>query len=95
MHGIDAYYEKNPLIKGREKFNVSGKPVTCRPSGNSVWDSITLSQRVILFLLLLLLFVVLRFELRAYTLSHSTSPIFVKGFFERGSYKLFALLASN
>jgi hypothetical protein len=30
-------------------------------------------------------FVVLVFELRAYTLSHSTSPFFVKGFFEIGS----------
>jgi hypothetical protein len=31
-------------------------------------------------LLLLLFFVVLGFELRAFTLSHSTSPIFVMGF---------------
>jgi hypothetical protein len=30
--------------------------------------------------LLLFFFVVLGLELRAYTLSHSTSPIFVKGF---------------
>jgi hypothetical protein len=35
-------------------------------------------------------FVVLGFELRAYTLSHSTSPFFVMGFFEIGSCKLFA-----
>jgi hypothetical protein len=34
-------------------------------------------------------FAVLRLELRAYTLSHSTSPIFVKGFFEIGSHELF------
>jgi hypothetical protein len=33
--------------------------------------------------------VVLGFELRAYTLSHSTSPFFVKGFFEIGSPELF------
>jgi hypothetical protein len=32
------------------------------------------------FLLLLLLFAVLGLELGAFTLSHSTSPIFVKGF---------------
>jgi hypothetical protein len=38
----------------------------------------------------LLFFKVLGFELRAFTLSHSTSPIFVKGFFEIGSLKLFA-----
>jgi hypothetical protein len=31
-----------------------------------------------------------RFEVRAYTLSHSTSPFFVMGFFKIGSHKLFA-----
>jgi hypothetical protein len=31
------------------------------------------------------------FELRAYTLSHSTSPIFVKGFFKIKFHKLFYL----
>jgi hypothetical protein len=35
--------------------------------------------------------VLLGFELRAFTLSHSTSPIFVMGFFEIGSCELFAL----
>jgi hypothetical protein len=35
--------------------------------------------------------VVLGFELKAFTLSHSTSPIFVKGFFKIGSHKVFAL----
>jgi hypothetical protein len=35
-------------------------------------------------------FVVLGFELRAYTLSHSTSPFFVTGFFEIRFYELFA-----
>jgi hypothetical protein len=34
---------------------------------------------------------VLGLELRAYTLSHSTSPFFVMVFFEIGSGKLFAL----
>jgi hypothetical protein len=34
--------------------------------------------------------VVLGLELRAYTLSHSTQPIFVMEFFELGSHKLFA-----
>jgi hypothetical protein len=33
---------------------------------------------------------VLGFELRAYTLSHSTKPIFAKGFFMIGSLELFA-----
>jgi hypothetical protein len=33
---------------------------------------------------------VLCFELRAYTLSHSTGPFFVMGFFEIGSRVLFA-----
>jgi hypothetical protein len=32
-------------------------------------------------------FVALRFELRTYTLNHSTSPIFVMGFFEIGSHE--------
>jgi hypothetical protein len=35
--------------------------------------------------------VVLGLELRAFTLSHSTSPIFVKGFFEIESRKNFFL----
>jgi hypothetical protein len=34
--------------------------------------------------------VVLGFELRAYTLSHSTSPLVVMSFFEIGSCELFA-----
>jgi hypothetical protein len=34
--------------------------------------------------------VVLGFELRAYTLSHSTSPFFIMGFFKIGSRELFA-----
>jgi hypothetical protein len=34
---------------------------------------------------LFLFFVVLEFELRACTLNHSTSPIFVMGFFDIGS----------
>jgi hypothetical protein len=35
-------------------------------------------------------FVVLGLELRAYALSHSTSPFFVMGVFEIGSQELFA-----
>jgi hypothetical protein len=35
-------------------------------------------------------FTLLGFELRAYTLSHSTSPSFVVGFFELGPQELFA-----
>jgi ascorbate-specific PTS system EIIC-type component UlaA len=34
--------------------------------------------------------VVLGFELRAYTSSHFTSPVFVMGFFAIGSHELFA-----
>jgi hypothetical protein len=37
----------------------------------------------------LFFFVVLGFEFRAYTLSYSTSPFFVMGFFEVGFCKLF------
>jgi hypothetical protein len=36
-------------------------------------------------------FVLLGLELRAYALSHSTSPFFVMGVFEIGSLELFAL----
>jgi hypothetical protein len=36
-------------------------------------------------------FSVLGLELKAFTLSHSTSPIFVMGFFKIGSHELFAL----
>jgi hypothetical protein len=32
---------------------------------------------------------ILGFELRAYTLNHSTSPFFVIGFFEIGVHELF------
>jgi hypothetical protein len=35
-------------------------------------------------------FAVLGFELRAYSLSHCTSPFIVMGFFEIGSLELFA-----
>jgi hypothetical protein len=40
------------------------------------------------FMPFFLLFAVLGLELKAYTLSHSTSPFFVKGFFEIGSWEL-------
>jgi hypothetical protein len=46
---------------------------------------------VYLFIYLFIYLLVLGFELRAYTLSHSTSPIFAMGFFELGSQELFAL----
>jgi hypothetical protein len=39
---------------------------------------------------LLFFLAVLGFELRAYTLSHSTSPMFVMGFLKTGSRKIFA-----
>jgi hypothetical protein len=42
-----------------------------------------------------LFFAVIGFETRAYTLSHSTSPIFGMGFFKIESQELFARLASN
>jgi hypothetical protein len=43
------------------------------------------------FCLFVCLFVtVLGLELRAYTLSHSTSPFLVKGFFKLGSPEVFA-----
>jgi hypothetical protein len=38
----------------------------------------------------LFFFLALRLERRAYTLRHSTSPIFVMGIFEIGSHELFA-----
>jgi hypothetical protein len=40
-------------------------------------------------------FVVLGFEFRAYTLSHSTSPFFMIFFFQIGSLKQFAQLSWN
>jgi hypothetical protein len=42
------------------------------------------------FVCLFVCFAVLGLELRAYTLSHSTSPIFVMDFFEIGSPELFS-----
>jgi hypothetical protein len=42
------------------------------------------------FFFLFFVFLVLEFELRAYTLSRSTSPFFVMGFSEKGSRELFA-----
>jgi hypothetical protein len=42
------------------------------------------------FFVLFCFFEVPGFELRAFTLSHPTSPIFVKVFFEIGSCELFA-----
>jgi hypothetical protein len=43
----------------------------------------------------LFFFVVLGLELRAFTLSHPTSPIFVKGFLRQGLENYFPGLASN
>jgi hypothetical protein len=43
-----------------------------------------------MYFIYLFIFVVLGFELRVYTLSHTISPICVMGFFEIGSPKLFA-----
>jgi hypothetical protein len=40
-------------------------------------------------------FAVLGLEIRAYILSHSTSPFFVMGFFEIGSWNYLPGLASN
>jgi hypothetical protein len=42
----------------------------------------------LLYIMFFFFFSVLGFELRAYTLSHFTSPIFVKGFFKIGSLEL-------
>jgi hypothetical protein len=47
------------------------------------------------YIMFSIFFSVLRFELRAYTLSHSTSPFFVKGFFSIGSCELFAQAANS
>jgi Na+/proline symporter len=44
---------------------------------------------ICLFVYLFIFLAVLGFELRAYTLSHSTSPFFVMGFFEIGSCELY------
>jgi hypothetical protein len=41
------------------------------------------------------IFAVLGLELRAFTLSHSTSPIFVKGFLRQGLENYLLWLASN
>jgi hypothetical protein len=41
------------------------------------------------FLLSLFFLMILGFELRAYTLSHSTSPFLVMGFFEIGFHGVF------
>jgi hypothetical protein len=42
------------------------------------------------FIGIFFLFAVLGFELKSFTLGHSTSPVFCDGFFEIGSVKLFA-----
>jgi hypothetical protein len=42
-------------------------------------------------LLLKIFFEALGLELRAYTLSHCTSPLFVMAFFKIGSHELFSL----
>jgi hypothetical protein len=48
------------------------------------------SQVPVVIPMLLFFLVVLGLELRAYTLSHSTSPSFVMGFFEIGSHQVFS-----
>jgi hypothetical protein len=47
------------------------------------------------FTVFLVFCVVLGFELWTYTLSHSTNPFFVMGFFEIGSQELLAQVALN
>jgi hypothetical protein len=49
------------------------------------FHSATLEAGVYLFFVVVVVVAILGLELRAYTLSHSTSPFFVKGFFEIGS----------
>jgi hypothetical protein len=51
-------------------------------STNHVWK-----KNIFIYLFI---FAVLGLKLRAYTLSHSTSPFFCDGFFEIGSLELFA-----
>jgi hypothetical protein len=46
-------------------------------------------QILLAFVSFCFVFGVLEFELRAYTLSHSTSPFFVMVFFKIGSHELF------
>jgi hypothetical protein len=48
-----------------------------------------------MFILFIYLFLILWFELKTFTLSCSTSPIFVMGFFKIGSCELFAPTAFN
>jgi hypothetical protein len=59
--------------------------LVCIKRSHKVTDSCHLSLWVFLGS-----FAVFGFELRAYTLSHSTSPFFVMGFFEIESHKLFS-----
>jgi hypothetical protein len=47
------------------------------------------------FFVIFFFFVVVGFELRAYTLSHSASPFLMMTFFEIGFLELFAWLALN
>jgi hypothetical protein len=57
----------------------------------SQWWQVQIQQtREALFAFFTFFFSGLGFELRAYTLSHSTNPIFVKGFCEIRSHELFA-----
>jgi hypothetical protein len=46
-------------------------------------------QPILLIFAYIYIYMVLGFELRAYTLSYSTSPFIEMGFFKRGSHKLF------
>jgi hypothetical protein len=62
------------------------------PSGLdfSVWTRVAgLLMGLLFFFFFFFFFAVLGFELRTYTLSHSTSPFFVKGRFDIGCHKLF------
>jgi hypothetical protein len=52
-----------------------------------------MSQDAFFFFFFFFFFAVLGLELRAFTLGHSTIPIFVKGLFEIGNY--LPVLASN
>jgi hypothetical protein len=60
-----------------------------------MWKNELKCKYIFFFFFKCIYFAVLEFELRALTLSHSTSPFFVVGFLRYGLEKYFLGLASN
>jgi hypothetical protein len=87
---LSKHEAKNLIPVPRKIENLFNIGVNYKDLSNLPSVKISNQAEVIFCLCFFIYFAVLGLELKAYTLSHSTSPFFVMGFYEMGSHKLFA-----